>query len=156
MSNARSKLRVALQTREVSLVTQALSELAKKLSYQLKPPYTEVMQLKAKQEGNRFAIQFSAKLHLHYSNLQAKDEGLVFTLQFSGEAYADSPNPPVEELFATALVDSFVVFGYGNEWAGEVIPTSEQFAKNLEVNSQTLNQIPTAVFLEKIAAGHVT
>lgn len=156
MKLAQSGLEEALQSRILNHVTRALSELAETLAYQLKPPYTEVTQLRAEEDGQRYAIQFSARLHLHYSAIQTQREGLVFTVQFSGGAYADSPNPPVEELFATALVDSFVVFGYGNEWAGEVIPTPEQFAKNLEVSSQTLNQIPTAFFLEKIAAGHVT
>jgi hypothetical protein len=152
MSNARSKLRVALQSREVSLVTQALSELAEKLSYQLKPPYTEVMQLKAKQEGNRFAIQFSAKLHLHYSSLQAQDEGLVFTLQFSGEAYADSPDPPVDELFAAGVADSLFVCAYGRNWPGQTIHTPDQLTQNLEVKSRTLNRISIDDFLNKIEA----
>jgi hypothetical protein len=156
MKVAQSELEEALQSRKLNRVTRALSELAEELAYQLKPPYTEVIRLKAEEDGQRYAIQFSARLHLHYSNIQTQREGLVFTVQFSGEAYADSPNPPIEELFATALVDSFVVFGYGKEWAGQVVPTPDQFEKNLEVNSLTLNRIPTAVFLGKIAAAHVT
>jgi hypothetical protein len=150
MSNARSKLRVALQSREVSLVTQALSELAEKLAYQLKPPYTEVMQLKAKQEGDRFAIQFSAKLHLHYSSLQTQDEGLVFTLQFSGEAYADSPDPPIDELFAAGLADSLFVYAYGSNWPGQTIPTPDQLTQNLEVKPRTLNRISINDLLKKV------
>ncbi len=155
MKRAQSELEEALQSRELNRVTRALSELAGKLAYQLKPPYTEVIQLRAEEDGQRYAIRFSARLHLHYSDIQTQSEGLVFTVQFSGDAYADSPNPPIQELFAAALLDSFVVFGYGNEWAGQVVPTPDQFAKNLEVNSLTLNQIPTAVFLEKIAASRV-
>ena len=156
MKLAQSELEEALQSRKLNSVTRALSELAERLAYQLKPPYTEVIQLRAEEDGQRYAIQFSARLHLHYSDFQTQREGLVFTVQFSGEAYADSPNPPIQELFATALVDSLVVFGYGKEWAGEVVPTPDQFAKNLEVGSLTFNQIPTAVFLEKIAAFHVS
>jgi hypothetical protein len=152
MSIAWSKLRVALQSREVSSVTQALSELAEKLAYQLEPPYTEVMQLKAKQEGNRFAIQFSARLHLHYLSLQTRDEGLVFILQFSGEAYADSPAPPVDELFAAGVVDSLHVYAYGSNWLGETIPTPDQLSQNLEVKSRTVNRISIDDFLKKIEA----
>jgi hypothetical protein len=57
------------------------------------------MQFKAREERDRFATQFSAKLYLHYCSLQTEDEGLVFTVQFGGEAYADLPNPPIHELW---------------------------------------------------------
>jgi len=150
MSIARNKLRVALQNREVTSVTQALNEIAEKLAYQLKPPYTEVMELKAKQEENRFAIEFSAKLHLHYSRLQTQDEGLVFTLQFSGEAYADSPNPPIDELFASGVADSLFVYGYGSNWPGQTISTPDQLTQNLEVKSRTLNRMSIDDLLKKI------
>ena len=152
MSNARSRLRAALQSREVSSVTQALSELAEKLAYQLKPPYTEVMQLKANEEGNRFAIQFSARLHLHYSSLQTQDQGLVFTLQFSGEAHADSPNPPVNELFAAGVVDSLFVYAYGSNWPGQTIHTPDKLTQNLEVKSRKLNRIAIDDFLKQTEA----
>jgi len=136
----------------VSSVTQALSELAEKLGYQLKPPYTEVMELKAKQEENRFAIHFSAKLHLHYSRLQTQNEGLVFTLQFGGEAYADSPNPPVDELFAAGVVDSLFVYGYGSNWPGQTIHTPDKLTQNLEVKSRKLNRIAIDDFLKQTEA----
>jgi len=152
MKSAQNRLQDALQSRRLDSVTQALGELAEKLAYQLKPSYTEVIHLRAEEDRHHFAIQFSAKLHLHYSSLQSRDEGLVFTVQFSGEAYADSPNPPIHELFAAGLLDSFVVYGYGRKWAGQVIATADQFWQNLEVPSRTVNQIPTDDFLEKIGA----
>jgi len=136
----------------VSSVTHALGEVAEKLSYQLKPPYTELIQLKANQEGSRFAIQFSAKLHLHYSSLHTQDEGLVFTLQFSGEAYADSPSPPVDELFAAGVVDSLLVYSYGTNWPGQTISTPDQLARSLEVKSRTLNRISIDDFLKSLEA----
>lgn len=133
-------------------MTDALSEVAEKLAYQLKPSYTELIQLKANEEGGRFAIQFSAELHLHYSSLQTQNEGLVFTLKFSGEAYADSPGPPVDELFAAGVVDSLLVYAYGSNWPGQTIPTPAQLAKNLEVKSPTLNRISIDNFLKRIEA----
>lgn len=144
------KLQAALQSRGLNSLTEAIRELAEKLRYQLKPPFTEMIHLTAQEEGDRFAIQFSAKLHLHYSSLQTQNEGLIFTVQFSGEGYADSPNPPVDELFAAGLVDSFVVYGYGKKWAGQAIPTPDRFAENLEVTSRTLNQIASDDFLKRI------
>jgi hypothetical protein len=146
------RLQVALESARLNSLTRALSELAGKMAYQIKPPYTEVVHLRAREELRRFAIQFSAKLHLHYSSLRTHDEGLVFTVGFSGEAYADSPNPPIDELFAAGLVDSFIVYGYGKRWSGRTIPTPDQFAKNLEVTSRTLNQISTSDFLARIEA----
>jgi len=152
MSNAGDKLWVALHSREVNAVTRALSELAEKLAYQLKPPYTEVLQLKAKEEGNRYEIQFSARLHLHYMSLRSQDEGLVFTLEFSGEAYSDSPNLPVDDLFAPGLTDSLSVYGYGTRWPGQTMPTPDLLAKNVDVRSRTLNKIPLDDFLKRIGA----
>jgi hypothetical protein len=145
-------VREALQKRELNLLTRALGELAEKHAYQLKPPYTEIIELRAEQDGQRYAIQFSARLHLHYSSKQERMEGWVFTVRFSGVGFADSPNPPLNELFSAASVDSFVAYAYGKDWVGEVIPTPEQFAKSLEVASQTLTLIPTEAFLEKVGS----
>jgi len=146
------RLQAALQNRGLNSLTEAISELAEKLRYQLKPPFTEVIRLTAEEEGDRFTVQFCAKLHLHYSSLLTHCEGLIFTVQFSGEGYADSPNPPLDELFAMGLVDSFVAYGYGKKWAGQTIPTPDRFATNLEVTSRTINQIPTNDFLKMIEA----
>ena len=134
----KSKLQDALQTRQLTAVTKALGKLAEKLAYQLKPPYTEILQFKANEEYDRFTIEFSAKLHLHYANPQKRAEGLVFLLQFSGEASADSPNPPIHELFYAGLIDSLLVYGYGPRWKGKSEETSKACAKNLDVTSPTL------------------
>jgi hypothetical protein len=152
MSIANDTLRVALESREVNTVTQALSELAEKLAYRLKPPYTEIIKVKAKEEGNNFAIRFSAKLHLHYASLRNQDEGLVFTLQFSGQALADSPNPPVDQLFAAGVMDAMSVYGYGRNWPGETIPTPNQLSEKLEVRSRTLNRISIDDLLRRMEA----
>lgn len=99
-------LEAAITERSLTALTKALGELADQLGYQLKPPYTEVLNLKATEQGNRFTIRFSAKLHLHYSSLEHRDEGLIFVVKFGGEAPADSPEPPIHELFYAAAVDS--------------------------------------------------
>ena len=134
----RSQLQDALQTRRLTTVTKALGELGEKLAYQLRPPYTEILQFKASEEDDRFAVEFSAKLHLHYANLQNRDEGLVFLLQFSGEASADSPNPPIHDLFDAGVVDSLLVYGYGSRWMGRSEETPRPFAENLDVTSPAL------------------
>ena len=152
MSVANNRLRFALESRDVNRVTHALSELADKLDYALKPPYTEIIKLKATEEGNNFTIQFSARLHLHYTSLRNRDEGLVFTLQFSGGALADSPNPPVDQLFAAGVIDSVSVYGYGKGWPGETIPTPNQLSETLEVKSRTLNRISIHDFLKRTEA----
>jgi len=150
MSIPQDKLRVALQSRELNSITRALREFSEKLGYQLKPPYTEVLHLEAEEEGNRFAIQFSANLYLHYSKIPTGNEGLVFTLGFSGEAYSDSPNPPVDELFGAGVADSLSVCAYGSKWSGETIATPDLFAKNLEVASPTLMRISMDELLKRI------
>ena len=63
----RSQLPNAVQTRRLRTVTKALGELAEQLAYQLRTPYTEILQFKASEKDDRFAIEFSAKLHLHYA-----------------------------------------------------------------------------------------
>ena len=145
-------LQAALQSKKLNSVTKALGDLADGLGYRLKPPYTELIQLKAEDEDQFFSIQFSAKLQLHYASLQTRNEGLVFTLQFSGEASADSRNPPVDELFSAGLVDSFLVFGYGKRWKGHPVSTPEESLTNLEVSPRTINEIPIDDFLRKLSS----
>jgi hypothetical protein len=145
------ELEDALQSKKLNSVTEALSELARSLGYQLHPPFTEVVRLKAEEREDRFAVQFSAKLNLHYSGTQMQD-GLVFMVGFGGQGYADSPSPPVDELFAAGVVDSFVVYGYGERWPGQTIATPRELMDRLEVSSLTLNKIATDDFLHLIAA----
>jgi hypothetical protein len=138
MKNMLNNLQDALQERRLTAVTKALSELTERLAYQLRPPYTEVLHFTAREEDDRYAIEFGAKLHLHYSSLEKQNEGLVFTVGFEGEAYADSPNPSLHELFYAAVVNSVSLYAYGTRWKGKSIPTPREFAENLEVRSQTL------------------
>jgi hypothetical protein len=145
------RLRADLESKKANAVTKAIGELAKRLGYELKPPFTELVNLRALEEDGHFAVHFSAKLHLHYSS-HKNEEGLVFTLEFSGEGNADSPSPPVDELFAVGSIDSFIVYGYGDRWIGRRIRTPSEFANRLEVTSPNLNQIETDDFLRAIGA----
>ena len=136
-----SDVKAAVQSKSLTNLTKALRALAEELTYQLKPPYTEVKQFKASEEAERFAIEFSAILHLHYFSLATTSEGLVFTIDFDGNALADSSNPPIHELFYAARVEGLKIYGYGTRWKGRAIPTAEKLAQNLEVTSQTLNEM---------------
>jgi hypothetical protein len=143
------ELETALQNRNLTSLTGALRQVANRLGYQLKSPYTEVTQLKAEEEGNRFLIRFTAKLYVHYSSTQLPAEGLVFTVQFGGEANSDSQSPPVQELFSAGTLDSLVVYGYRTRWSGQTFATPELFVSELEVPSRTLNRIPIELFLKE-------
>ncbi len=128
----------ALESKSLTALTRALNEIADRLGYQLRPPYTEILQLKATEETTQFAIAFQARLYLHYSILGSSPEGLVFTIKFGGEALSDSPAPPTHELFYAGLVQSFQVYGYGSRWSGRSIATPEVFRENLEVAPRTI------------------
>lgn len=141
-----SAIRAAVQSKSLIDLTKTLSELAERLAYQLKPPYTEVKRYKAAEEAERYAIEFSATLHLHYFDAANASEGLVFTINFAGHALADSPSIPIHELFYAASVESFRIFGYGSRWKGRTIPTAKTLAQNLEVNSATLNEMDLDAF----------
>jgi hypothetical protein len=151
MKNMLNNLQGALQERRLTTVTKALSELAERLAYQLRLPYTEVLHFIAREADDRYAIEFAAKLHLHYSSLERQNEGLVFTLEFEGDAYADSPNPSLHELFYAAVVNSVSSCAYGTGWQGKSIPTPPEFAENLEVRSQTLLLVELKDLLGRIA-----
>ena len=136
-----TKLKSAIRTKSLTAITKALGDLAERLGYQLKPPYTEVMNFRAKEAEERFTVEFTAKLHLHYSSLARADEGLVFVVAFSGEALTDSPTPPIRELFYAATVNSLSMYGYGSRWPGNTIKTPAEYHENLEVAVEYLNQI---------------
>jgi hypothetical protein len=142
--NSYLKLEDAIRSKSLTPITKALGELAERLGYQLKPPYTEVSNFKAKEVDEGFIVQFTAKLHLHYSSLERADEGLVIVIRFSGEALADSPTPPIHELFYAAVVDSLSVYGYGSRWPGAVTKTPSEYRENLEVTAGYLNQLQLA------------
>lgn len=131
----------ALQSKSLTALTRALSDVADGLGYQLRPPYTEVLHMKATVDATQFAIRFQARLHLHYSNLESTPEGLVFTIEFGGEALSDSPAPPTHELFYAGAVQSLKAYGYGSRWKGSSISTPQLFRKNLEVAPRTIRAI---------------
>jgi hypothetical protein len=136
-----AKLMEAVQSRSVSAITKAVADLADEIDFQLKPPYTELKEFKAREEGERFIIRFAAKLCLHYSGFGKRSEGFVLVVEFSGEAFAESPSPPLHELFYAEKAEMLSVYGYGGLWRGEAIATPVEFAKNLEVNSPALVQM---------------
>ena len=138
----------ALATKSLTALTKALSEIADELAYQLKPPYTEILDFRAREQSGRFRVHFSAKLYLHYSNLANQVEGLLFIIQFGGDALSDTPTPPSDELFYAGVVESFRVHAYGSKWIGQAITASEEIAKNLEVPSRALADIDVKRFVQ--------
>ncbi len=146
-----SELHEALKSKSLTALTQALSEVADGLAYQLRPPFTEILQFKAHEEGGRFNIHFQARLYLHYSNPGGTPEGLVFTIKFGGDALSDSPSPPVHELFYAGIMESFQVCGYGSRWTGTKIATPLAFRKNLEVPSKTIIEIGIDSFYKALS-----
>jgi hypothetical protein len=138
------KLEEAVRDKSLTPLTKALGELADELGYQLKPPYTEVLNLKAKEEDDRFGVKFTAELHLHYSTLERSDEDLIFVVRFGGEAPADSPAPPIDQLFYAAVVESLTVYGYGSRWQGTILTTPAKYRENLEVTADRLSRIELA------------
>lgn len=134
-------LQDAIRNKSLTSLTKTLGELAEQLGYQLKPPYTEVLNFRAKERGDRFAVRFTAKLHLHYSSLERSGEGLVFVVKFSGGALTESPAPPIHELFYAAAVGSLSVYGYGSKWHGKAITTPAEYRENLEITVEHLNHI---------------
>ena len=94
-----TEFKEALESKSLTALTKALSEIADQLAYQLKPPYTEILDFRAREQSGRFSVHFSAKLYLHYSSLASQVEGLLFIIQFGGDALSDTPTPPSDELF---------------------------------------------------------
>lgn len=143
------ELRRAIQSKSLTTLTKALGELAVELGYQLKPPYTEILQFKSQDsDDGHFEVYFEARLHSHYTNPATSLDGLIFTVGFGGDAFADLPTPSIHDLFYAGIVESFEVYGYGPKWGGVSIETPPEFTKNLEVRSKTINRIELENFLE--------
>lgn len=140
----------ALESKSLTALTKALSEIADQLGCQLKPPYTEILDFRAREQSDRFSIQFRAKLYLHYSSLASQVEGLLFIIQFGGDALSDTPTPPSDELFYAGVVESFRVHAYGSRWIGPAIAVTEEVAKNLEVPSKALTDIDVNRFVQQL------
>jgi len=149
MKNAK-ELGEALKAKSLTGLTKALSNLAEKLGYELKPPFTQIIELKAKEERGRFALRFEASLALHYCNLANQQEGVVFDIQFGGSAIADSPSPPIDELFYAGIVRRFQVYGYGSGWKGKEVATQKRFMDELEVSSNFMNEIDVDSFFQQL------
>jgi hypothetical protein len=141
MSSGSAKLQSAIQSRSLGDLTKAIGELADRLGYQLRPPFTQVKRFTSKEDAERFSIQFEGQLSLHYTGPGRQDEGLIFSVGFSGSALADTPTPPINELFYAASVDSMSVYGYGARWKGETITTPNEFSENLEVAVNALSKV---------------
>jgi hypothetical protein len=145
-----TEFKKALENKSLTALTKALSQIADQLAYQLKPPYTEILDFRAKEQSGRFGVHFNAKLYLHYSSLASQVEGLLFIIQFGGDALSDTPTPPSDELFYAGVVESLRVHAYGSKWMGPAITVSEEVAKNLEIPSKTLTDINFDSFVQQL------
>lgn len=145
-----ARLKEAVHSGCLTAFTKAVGDLAEEAGFQLRAPYTVIKELKANEEGEGFTVQFTARTCLHYSC--SMNEGFVLAVEFSGRAYADSPNPPIHELFNAATIDSILVYGYGRRWKGKNITTPTELAKNLEVTSSELIKMELEEFLQAVEA----
>lgn len=145
-----AKLREAAQSRSLTRLTKAISDAADGLGHQLKPPYTEILELRAKEVGDRFQVHFDARLHLHYASLQREREGLVFMIQFGGKALSDSPSPPLDELFYAALVESLQIADYGPRRTQERTTVSKEVAEHVELPTDSLELITFVSFCKMV------
>ncbi|MGD0689813.1 MAG: hypothetical protein ABSA50_08585 [Candidatus Bathyarchaeia archaeon] len=144
-----TEFKEALESKSLTALTTALRDIADQLAYQLKPPYTEILDFRAREQSGRFSVHFRAKLYLHYS-LASQVGGLLFIIQFGGDALSDTPTPPSDELFYAGMVESFRVHAYGSKWIGPTITVSQEVAKNLEVPSKVLADIDVDRFVQQL------
>jgi len=145
-----SELKSALESKSLTALTKALGEIADQLAYQLKSPYTEILDFRARKRSGRFSVHFRAKLYLHYSSLASQAEGLLFIIQFGGDALSDTPTPPSDELFYAGVVESFRVHAYGSKWIGPETTVTEDITKHLEVPSRALADIDVNAFVQQL------
>ena len=147
------ELKEAVKSKSLTALTKALSQIADALAYQLKPPFTQIIEFKAKEQAGRFALRFEAELGLHYCSLTRHQEGLVFVIRFGGGAVSDSPSPPIHELFYAGVVRSFRVYAYGDQWKGHTITPSQVIMRELEVSSKRLTELEVDSFLQQLESG---
>jgi hypothetical protein len=145
-----TEFKQALEDKSLTALTTALRDIADQLGYQLKPPYTQILDFKAMEQSGRFGVHFRAKLYLHYSSLASQVEGLLFIIQFGGDALSDTPTPPADELFYAGMVESIRVHAYGSKWTGPTITVSQEVSKNLEVPSMPLADIDVDRFVQQL------
>jgi len=145
-----AKLREAVQSQSLTRLAKAISEAAEGLGYQLKPPYTEILELRAREVGDSFQVHFDASLHLHYASLQHEREGLIFMIQFGGDAISDSPSPPLDEHFYAAAVQSLQISDYRPRRNQERTTVSREIAEHLELPSDSLEAITFESFCKMV------
>lgn len=144
------ELREAVNAKSLTRLTKALSRIAEELGYELKPPFTQMIEFRAKEQNAGFALRFEARLGLHFCSRANREEGLVFAIKFGGSALADLPSPPIHELFYAGVVRRFQVYGYGDAWEGKPITLQEELTQELEVSSMLLNEIDVKSFFEQL------
>ncbi len=135
------KLKEAIDTKSLTALTKAIGLAGDELAYQLKPPYTELLELRAKEEDEKFNLHFRAKLHLHYSSRTKREEGLVFMIQFSGDAFSDTPVPALSDLFYAGIVELLQIYGYGDGWNGTATQFGEELSKSLELPATAIREV---------------
>jgi len=131
MKNMLNNLQDALQERRLTAVTKALSELTERLAYQLRPPYTEVLHFTAREEDDRYAIEFAAKLHLHYSSLIAT---LVAVVACTSRAL-DEKTPHARRKTTSATLDC----------ANTLLPTARRSSSNRSELISRFKGNPTSI-----------
>ena len=133
-----AKFRNSIRTKSLNELTKTLGEVAEVLAYQLEPPYTDIKRFRAREEDDRYLLQFQGTLKLPYRSLMRSDEGLIFHVDFAAEAISDLPNPPIHELLYAASVTSLTIFGYGDRWHGEV---QREVLNGLEASGSTVKKV---------------
>ncbi|MGA2784681.1 MAG: hypothetical protein ABSF09_08300 [Candidatus Bathyarchaeia archaeon] len=132
-----SKIKSAIQSKSLTELTKAISELGDELAYQLRPPNTEVTQFRSKEENDCYILHFSASLQLCYSSM-VTHEGIIFVIEFDGDARSEEPTPPMHELFYAAIVRAITIYAYGKKWTGRPIPTPSALSRSLDLKDPTI------------------
>ena len=128
-----SKIKSAIQSKSLTELTKAISELGDELAYRLTAPNTEITQFLAKEENSGYSVHFSASLQLCYSSLSMA-EGVIFVIDFDGDAMSEEPTPPIHELFYAAIVRTITIYAYGEKWSGRSVPTPPELSHLLDLN----------------------
>lgn len=148
-------LREAIERKALTALTKAISKLADELAYHLKPPYTKIIEFKAKEEAERYKIHFSAFSRLSYTSMNTQDEGLVFVINFDGDAFSEVPTPPIHELFYAAVIKAVAVYGYGDDWVGKQIPTPVELEQFLDLHVRIINMIKSEDFCMQVQSRYL-
>ncbi|HMK84148.1 MAG TPA: hypothetical protein VK503_10560 [Candidatus Bathyarchaeia archaeon] len=132
-----AQVKSAIQSKSLTTLTKAISELADELAYRLTPPNTEITQFLAKEHDSGYLVHFSASLRLCYSSLSMA-EGIIFVVDFDGDAISEEPTPSIHELFYAAIVRAITIYAYGGKWSGRPIATPPELSHLLDLKSSTI------------------